>query len=171
METQHVLKITPFIRDEVRRQGHNIEIWADGGIRVMWMLMAWANALAKYKTGKTKPTIADMIELGQLVEPIVNKNGERTVSLRVGTRMCPSPEDVPGLITRLWGHIQTVRATTGLTKPIGSPMTADDFYVEFEMIHPFTDGNGRVGKILHNWLLGTLEDPVLVADYFGGGNP
>lgn len=38
-------------------------------------------------------------------------------------------------------------------------------------IHPFYDGNGRTGKILHNWLLGTLDDPVLVYDYFGGGNP
>lgn len=36
---------------------------------------------------------------------------------------------------------------------------------------PFADGNGRTGKILHNWLLGTLNDPVLVTDYFGGGNP
>lgn len=50
-------------------------------------------------------------------------------------------------------------------------VTVDDWYLAFEAIHPFGDGNGRTGKVLHNWLLGTLDDPVLVADYFGGGNP
>lgn len=50
-------------------------------------------------------------------------------------------------------------------------LSPDEFYVEFEKIHPFVDGNGRTGKILHNWLLGTLGDPVLIKDYFGGGNP
>lgn len=49
--------------------------------------------------------------------------------------------------------------------------TADDWYLAFEAVHPFGDGNGRSGKTLHNWLLGTLNEPVLVADYFGGGNP
>lgn len=49
--------------------------------------------------------------------------------------------------------------------------TADDWYLAYEAIHPFADGNGRTGKILHNWLKETLDDPVLVHDYFGGGNP
>lgn len=49
--------------------------------------------------------------------------------------------------------------------------TADDWYLAFEAVHPFGDGNGRSGKVLNNWLLGTLNEPVLVADYFGGGNP
>lgn len=137
----------------------------------MWMLMAWANAMAKYDTGKKKPTILDVIELGKLVEPVINRDGERLVQVRVGTRMCPPPEQVPGLITDLWKQIDTVKPETGLTAPGTGHWTADDFYVEFEKIHPFTDGNGRVGKILHNWLMGTLHDPVLVADYFRGGNP
>jgi fido (protein-threonine AMPylation protein) len=49
--------------------------------------------------------------------------------------------------------------------------TVDEWYLAFEWIHPFRDGNGRTGKVLHNWLNGTLDDPVLVSDYFGAGNP
>jgi hypothetical protein len=38
-------------------------------------------------------------------------------------------------------------------------VTADEAYQEFERIHPFVDGNGRVGAILWNWLNGTLDKP------------
>lgn len=44
-------------------------------------------------------------------------------------------------------------------------------YKEFEEIHPFSDGNGRVGKILFNWLLGMLHEPAMPPNFFGGDNP
>ena len=80
------------------------------------------------------------------------------------------------LVERLWQQIDAVipvqeRLDNKAAFAGSNTMTADEFYLEFEMIHPFGDGNGRTGKVLHNWLLGTLDKPVLVTDYFGGGNP
>jgi Fic/DOC family len=43
-----------------------------------------------------------------------------------------------------------------------------EFYRQFEEIHPFADGNVRVGKILLNWKNGTLPDPVFPPQDFWG---
>lgn len=57
-----------------------------------------------------------------------------------------------------------VRALTNLVESDLGPV---DFYREFEWIHPFIDGNGRVGSILYNWKVGTLNEPTAPPDLFG----
>lgn len=161
MQTEKILK---FICEEVTRQGHNINVHGDGFTRVVGMLEAWDYGLQNMIRDIELPDLrylAGLIEdCNQEHDPLDYSLWEgkfRTCQVTIGGRLCPHWKDVPRLLQELWDH--------------KNEMTPDEVYVAFEKIHPFQDGNGRTGKILHNWILNTLDDPVLVKDYFGGGNP
>ena len=69
----------------------------------------------------------------------------------------PPPEEVAGAMTALerWIHSQD---------PLPPLVKAGLAHVQFETIHPFLDGNGRIGRLLITLLVehwGLLEQPVL----------
>lgn len=187
--------IAGFVHDEVVRQWHDTEVEEDGGKRVRFMAGGWSYA-QRMAHGGRKPDLEDIMRLGHYVEPELNSGvGFRTVHVSIAGYPGADPGLVLPMINILALRAQDVLPQQGgkgphadeyrktwlysdykdvlprfqeLTKQI---VTADDWYLAYEAVHPFADGNGRTGKILHNWLLGTLDDPVLVKDYFGGGNP
>jgi len=146
------MSIRKFIMDEVVRQGWKLGS-SDFWFRVGAMMAAWNHAITFQG-----PLDTETVKLwGRMVEPETNREGWRTCGVRVGARACPDWQDVPRLMEEWEGDQEA--------------MEPDKAYVTFETIHPFEDGNGRTGKIIHNWRLGTMREPVLVADYFGGGLP
>ena len=145
--------ILEFICGEVARQGWDLA--TKGGFRrIAWMAQAWSYAL---KHSGEPFTQERLLDVASLVEQEENAKGFRVVGVRVGNHIAPHAEHVPRLVKQWLVTRDTV--------------SADKFYLGFQDIHPFADGNGRTGKILHNWILGTLADPILIKDYFGGGNP
>ena len=141
-----------FIRREVKRQGFDLNA-QEGVTRISWMEMAWEYAQGQSRI-KTRPTLGDILMLARYVEPGRNQRGfrETPVFIYEGWRPTIDWRSVPESVQALMEH--------------GEELTPLKFYVEFEVIHPFADGNGRVGAILYNWLRGTLNEPETPADVF-----
>lgn len=135
--------VVEYVTEEVARQGHDLTT-RDGIERVGWMLNAWTHALKIHDMHK--PLLGEAVHLGTLVEPDKNYHGLRTCGVRVGLRVCPPPDRVEPMLLVLFEQIDK--------------FTPIEFYKHFEEIHPFVDGNGRTGKILLNWLNGTLLNPI-----------
>ena len=66
------------------------------------------------------------------------------------------PEEVPELLTELIEEIYEVGGNFDVLK------AAAYFYAKFEYLHPFSDGNGRVGRTLLNYYLLTNDYPPLI---------
>ncbi len=70
----------------------------------------------------------------------------RTCGVRVGPHIAPPPMRVPGLVADLLAWLKTAK-----THPL---IKSCVFHYEFEFIHPFSDGNGRMGRLWHTLILG-----------------
>ena len=135
-----------------------------------------------------QPIDLEFIEhLGKLVEPVDNKNGFRRIPIGVndpnfGWIEKASWERVPILLEMLLdSYYLGLLKTDAEDAATGDPhyrdwnnlsKTAEDqFYYEYENIHPFRDGNGRTGKIIYNYLCGTLDNPIMPPNFWGASNP
>ena len=141
--------VVAYCADECRRQ-------KSGELSVWWMINAYqhlATFHSERTTDATKPklTAALVEELYSEVEPQVNKGGFRLTNVVVGGKVIG------------WQHIRQQMANLIAAQDDLSPT---EFYREFEEIHAGSDGNGRVGSLLFNYLQDTLATPVAPPDVF-----
>jgi Fic family protein len=84
-----------------------------------------------------------------LMQNILSTAGSfRNVNVRVGDHVAPQPYMVPELVQQLFAWLKTSEEHPLIKSCV--------FHYEFEFIHPFSDGNGRIGRlwqsvILYSW--------------------
>lgn len=82
----------------------------------------------------------------------------RTYLVRVGNYVAPDWQDVKKLMQQLIECINN-------NKNINPVELAGITHYKFEAIHPFGDGNGRIGRLLMNYILWHNSYPMLIIDY------
>ncbi len=91
-----------------------------------------------------------------------NPGNYRKLSVKVGN-LVPAPgKEVPQLMSKLEQYINTNESLPPLIK-------AGLAHVQFETIHPFLDGNGRIGRLLIILILiehDLLSEPILYPSYY-----
>ena len=146
-----------------------------GELSVCWMVDAWIYARdVAYRLDNmydgytyTLPTLADVLNIGRLVEPHDNLNGFRRCGVQIGVDVKMNWEDIPRQMGNLLDALYEPRIQRdGYSMSVISP---EQFFKEYEEIHPFRDGNGRSGQILYNWVNGTLNAPVWAPNFWGDG--
>jgi hypothetical protein len=136
MFTEQQLKVVKFCAEECNRQ-------ESGELSVANMVGAWHFATRAPWHHRT------VMLLGMMVEPIKNQFGFRVTPVVIDHDAIPAA-NIPQ-------NIETLMDNQGYWF---NDEMAEAFYQAFERIHPFIDGNGRVGAILYNMLLGRMNDPI-----------
>lgn len=75
--------------------------------------------------------------------------------VRVGTHVAPPPEQVEKMVDTLLSGYENEQTNYPLDK-------IANFHLGFETIHPFCDGNGRIGRVLINYQLLQLGFPRII---------
>jgi Fic family protein len=96
-------------------------------------------------------THAQVLQLHRILAEKVMDQGTagqyRTIRVRVGKYVAPPPQQVEPMMSDLleWWNKETAKISPILSSAI--------LHHQFETIHPFADGNGRVGRMLSLWEL------------------
>lgn len=148
---REVSDIAVYCAEEVRRQQR-------GPTQVGNMVEAWMAAI-QIKQASRKFSHSVIRHLAAMIEPTRNDVTQyRGGPVWVGDHPGVQPELLNDRMER-WLEFEP-------------DMTPEQAYYEFELIHPFADGNGRTGKVIYNWKRNSLRAPVFPPDMFGGiSNP
>ena len=104
-----------------------------------------------------KPSIKSMLEAHRTImrgHDHAQPGMLRTVNVQVGHHLPPNHRRVPQLVKQLYAYVQDPDENQ-LAKAVYA-------HLQFEIIHPFADGNGRTGRALINQI---LQSPAPVSEW------
>lgn len=93
--------------------------------------------------------------IGNINDKIAGRFRQKGEFVRVGTHIAPAPEHVESMIEETIIEYTSDQVNYFVDKIVR-------FHLNLEMIHPFVDGNGRIGRVLINYQLQRFGFPSII---------
>lgn len=93
--------------------------------------------------------------IGGIDDTIAGRFRDKGEYVRVGTHIAPAPEQVEKLIAAIITEYTSNMSAYFLDK-------IAKFHLDFETVHPFCDGNGRIGRVLISYQLQRFGFPMII---------
>lgn len=113
------------------------------------------NKSKEAETGTEIMKLLHQMLIGVIDDSIAGRFRSAGEYVRVGTHVAPAPEHLERMLESIIAEYRNQSAGYFLDK-------IAKFHLDFETIHPFNDGNGRIGRALICFQLQKLDFPMII---------
>ena len=118
-------------------------------------VMEYINVKQSEEITKEMILLLHQMLIGNIDESIAGKFRKKGEYVRIGSFIAAAPEHIERMLVEALIEYSSDQISYFIDK-------ISKFHLQFETIHPFNDGNGRIGRVLINYLLYRLGFPGII---------